>query len=55
MSNLTAKERDELEHIFAQIQISRFKFNIWHHYKTLNKRGQLAIKLLKHKSKRLFK
>ncbi|ARR00747.1 MULTISPECIES: hypothetical protein [Campylobacter] len=55
MSNLTAKERDELEHIFTQIQISRFKFNIYRYYKTLNKKSQFAIRLLRYKTKRLLK
>ncbi|WP_180383981.1 hypothetical protein [Campylobacter vicugnae] len=55
MSNLTAKERDDLEQIFAQIQIAKFRFNIWHYYKMLNKKGQLAIRLLRHKSKMLLK
>jgi hypothetical protein len=54
MNSLTAKERDDLEQIFAQIQITRFNFNIWNYYKILNKKGQLAIRLLKFKSKRLF-
>ena len=43
MNSLTAKERDDLEQIFAQIQIARFNFNIWNYYKILNKKGQLVI------------
>ena len=54
MNSLTAKERDELAQILAQIQIARSNYNIWNYYKILNKKGQLAIRLLKFKSKRLF-